>query len=363
MLTDLDYELLSAYIDGMLNESERTAFELRLQVEPELSRELDELRATVTLLNNLPARKAPRDFTLDARYTRRSSFFLTSAAFSAFSTAAAIILFAVGAYLFTSPKTPLASTAPQQQAGQVASVPTTTGATFDKAAALTDTPTLLQNEIATTSITFDSPILPPDAGVANDGIMQITQTMLPTSLAGESSLFQTDIVQATQTLGELGDTNSSAAAASSDMQQRTNEATETSANEQESATGGALPAPSIAQSTASTEAQAPSSMAFAATHLPLTATLTLSPTLTASSTLTSSPTLTLSPTLTSSPTLTPSATLTETATPQPTATPVPSVVQPPVTAPDTLPLLLLLLGGIFLVVAVVTTLIRRRNRS
>ena len=53
MLTDLDYELLSAYIDGALTDSERAAFELRLQAEPELSHELDELRATVTLLFNL----------------------------------------------------------------------------------------------------------------------------------------------------------------------------------------------------------------------------------------------------------------------------------------------------------------------
>ena len=87
MLTDLDYELLSAYIDGALTESERASFELRLQVEPELSRELDELSATITLLKNLPPRKAPRDFTLDTHYARRSSFFFTSATFSALSTA------------------------------------------------------------------------------------------------------------------------------------------------------------------------------------------------------------------------------------------------------------------------------------
>src|SRR5947208_3466511 len=136
MLTDLDYELLSAYIDGALTESERAAFELRLQAEPEFSRELDELRATVTLLNNLPPRKAPRDFTLDARYARRSSFFFTSATFSALSTVAAIILFALGAYLFTGNKTPPQAASvgqsAQSQEGQSVFQPTTTGATLDK---------------------------------------------------------------------------------------------------------------------------------------------------------------------------------------------------------------------------------------
>ena len=39
MLTDLDYERLSAYIDGAITDSERIAFELRLQAEPELRRD------------------------------------------------------------------------------------------------------------------------------------------------------------------------------------------------------------------------------------------------------------------------------------------------------------------------------------
>jgi anti-sigma factor RsiW len=75
-LTDQDYELLSAYIDGMLTDGERIALESRLQHETTLRRELNGLRQTVNLVNQLPRRNAPRDFTLSpemARRIRRSS--------------------------------------------------------------------------------------------------------------------------------------------------------------------------------------------------------------------------------------------------------------------------------------------------
>jgi hypothetical protein len=374
MLTDLDYELLSAYIDGALTESERAAFERRLQTEPELSHELDELRATVTLLNNLPALKAPRDFTLDARYARRSSFFFTSAAFSALSTAAAVILFALGAYVLTVNKAP--TSAPTSGgAAQSAFAFTATGSTLDKAAATTATEPLANEMQVSTNTPLNSPIVPPEGVIANDALIQPSPTIQPSSLPDQSPFLHADTAQPTGTLGEAGDSNSSAAAsAPSDMQRRTDEATQTSANQEYAEPGsdgtvnGAVPAPSMAQaipSTQVTEEEASTSMGFAATQLPFTATVlpTASATLTPSLTLTLSPTLTASPTLTLSPTLTPSATLTETATPQPTATSVPLVFQPPVTAPDSLPLVLIALGIVFLLVAIATTVIRRRNRS
>lgn len=106
MLTDLDYELLSAYLDGALTESERTALESRLRDDRELRQELDALRATVQLVNQLPLRKAPRDFTLTAAMVRPTAprwlIFPASAAFSALSAAAAVILIAVSAVLLVS---------------------------------------------------------------------------------------------------------------------------------------------------------------------------------------------------------------------------------------------------------------------
>ena len=103
MLTDLDYELLSAYLDGALTESERTALESRLRDDRELRQELDALRATVQLVNQLPLRKAPRDFTLTAAMVRPTAprwlIFPASAAFSALSAAAAVILIAVSAFV------------------------------------------------------------------------------------------------------------------------------------------------------------------------------------------------------------------------------------------------------------------------
>lgn len=63
-LNDRDYELLSAYLDGMLAEDERAALETRLNAEPMLRGELRALRQTVALLNGLPTLKAPRNFTL-----------------------------------------------------------------------------------------------------------------------------------------------------------------------------------------------------------------------------------------------------------------------------------------------------------
>jgi anti-sigma factor RsiW len=59
-----DLELLSAYLDGQLKPSESARLESRLQTDPQLASVLTDLRATRNLLRKLPARKAPRNFTL-----------------------------------------------------------------------------------------------------------------------------------------------------------------------------------------------------------------------------------------------------------------------------------------------------------
>lgn len=59
-----EYELLSAYLDNMLTEAERTALEARLAGDDALRAELEALRNTVSLIKSLPVLKAPRNFTL-----------------------------------------------------------------------------------------------------------------------------------------------------------------------------------------------------------------------------------------------------------------------------------------------------------
>ena len=59
-----DFELLSAYLDGQLNPSESAHLESRLKTDPQLVSVLTDLRTTRNLLRKLPARRAPRNFTL-----------------------------------------------------------------------------------------------------------------------------------------------------------------------------------------------------------------------------------------------------------------------------------------------------------
>jgi anti-sigma factor RsiW len=64
-LNNDDLDLLSAYIDNELTDTERTQLEARLQQEPALRTTLAELRATVEAVRALPPVRPPRSFTLD----------------------------------------------------------------------------------------------------------------------------------------------------------------------------------------------------------------------------------------------------------------------------------------------------------
>jgi anti-sigma factor RsiW len=65
-MTEQDFELFSAYLDGDLSDADRAALEARLAAEPELRRELEALRQTVALVRSLPELKAPRSYALTA---------------------------------------------------------------------------------------------------------------------------------------------------------------------------------------------------------------------------------------------------------------------------------------------------------
>jgi hypothetical protein len=77
-----DVLLLSAYIDDELTASERATLEDRLNDDPALRRELEELRTTTALLRDMPTVTPPRSFALDAEQVRPRRSLLASPFFT-----------------------------------------------------------------------------------------------------------------------------------------------------------------------------------------------------------------------------------------------------------------------------------------
>lgn len=65
-LSTKDWELLSSYLDDMLNPREKSRVEMLLSTQPEYKEALEGLRRTKTILHRTPVRKVPRNFTLTA---------------------------------------------------------------------------------------------------------------------------------------------------------------------------------------------------------------------------------------------------------------------------------------------------------
>jgi anti-sigma factor RsiW len=63
-LSNRDWELLSAYMDGQLSSGKREQLEIRMQSDPELRTALDDLTQTIAMLRSLPRMKAPHTFRL-----------------------------------------------------------------------------------------------------------------------------------------------------------------------------------------------------------------------------------------------------------------------------------------------------------
>lgn len=112
-LTDNDYELLSAYIDEMLEDEERRTVETRLQIEPDLRREFAALRRTIALVQQLPVLRAPRNFMLTADMVESTAKSAAISAeqrqriivfpvLSALSAAAAMVMLVMGVSLLLS---------------------------------------------------------------------------------------------------------------------------------------------------------------------------------------------------------------------------------------------------------------------
>jgi hypothetical protein len=88
-----DLELLSSYLDGQLNPSESARLESRLNSDPQLASVLTDLRATRNLLRKLPARKAPRNFTLTRKMVGQNPPLPRAYPIFRFATALATLLF------------------------------------------------------------------------------------------------------------------------------------------------------------------------------------------------------------------------------------------------------------------------------
>lgn len=136
-LPDRDLELLSAYIDGELDDRDRVDFERRLAGDAPLRDALAELRATVALVRELPRLKAPRSFALDpAIHQRRAPWWKrlfatgTVLQLSGALGAAASVVLIVAALLLNAPGTEeerALPPTPESQPTQVGFAPEPTG--------------------------------------------------------------------------------------------------------------------------------------------------------------------------------------------------------------------------------------------
>lgn len=88
-----DAELISAYLDGQLSPVQKTALEARLKTEPQLREILVELSQARALLRKLPARRAPRNFTLSPKMAGVRPPLPASFSIFRFASALAAILF------------------------------------------------------------------------------------------------------------------------------------------------------------------------------------------------------------------------------------------------------------------------------
>ncbi|MEZ4667610.1 MAG: hypothetical protein R3E39_06790 [Anaerolineae bacterium] len=184
MLTDRDYELLSAYIDDALLPTERTELETRFKAEIELREELDAIRSTVSLLNELPVIKPPRNLTLPVGFTRRPTrwlFFPTSTAFSGLSVAAAILLIVVSSMLFTRTNSPL-------------SLPSGGAAMSEQQLAFSPTEAIIESQKASDEApSSNTATIPPPVTNESDGLL--AETSLPSTDAFAAPNLAPSVVQ------------------------------------------------------------------------------------------------------------------------------------------------------------------------
>jgi hypothetical protein len=96
-----DIELLSAYLDGQLDQHQKAALEARLRTQPVLRTHLDELQKTRLMLRSLPQLRAPHNFTISPHKVGDRYMLRLPALFGAVSalSSAILILLVIGSLL------------------------------------------------------------------------------------------------------------------------------------------------------------------------------------------------------------------------------------------------------------------------
>ena len=91
-----DYQVISAYLDNACSEKERVLIEKRILEEPELNQALLEFKHTRRLLQAMPVRRAPRNFTLSgSRVPARPQRFFLAPALNFVALTAALLMMVV----------------------------------------------------------------------------------------------------------------------------------------------------------------------------------------------------------------------------------------------------------------------------
>jgi anti-sigma factor RsiW len=142
-LSEPDRELLSAYIDQQLSAVERQALERRLEQEPALRRELEELQTTIALLRDLPALELPRSFMLDpAMAPKRRGFWQQLLPFGGGLVGVALVMLigvtffgAAGGGIALAPRPPAEMAEPGYNAQETAPLISATSVPLDEQAA------------------------------------------------------------------------------------------------------------------------------------------------------------------------------------------------------------------------------------
>lgn len=87
-----DYELITAYLDNQLGGKERTLFEARLNTDPELRKELQEIGKTRLLLRSLPRLRAPRNYFIQEKAVQPRPSLRLAPVFGIVSAVASVLL-------------------------------------------------------------------------------------------------------------------------------------------------------------------------------------------------------------------------------------------------------------------------------
>ncbi|MCC6616733.1 MAG: LPXTG cell wall anchor domain-containing protein [Anaerolineae bacterium] len=198
-MDDRELELLSAYLDGALDESERQALEARLAHDAPLQRELDLLRETKQLIGALPTLRAPRNLTITQRtQQRRQQPLVLSPWISSLSAVAAAFMLIAGFVLLNRAPAPQSfeGTVAQTAVGMNVTPETALRAAPSVAVAPSATQAILQAEESGSaeSAQASAPEASADEAMANNDQAAGAAAPMPTLLPAPSAELPYDLI-------------------------------------------------------------------------------------------------------------------------------------------------------------------------